>query len=169
MKTGLLALLSSALSASAGAYDQPEVKFFVELKQGGVITECPVRAGSLGEAITVSLGSGMSVVARSTPLSGSDPTKLTVQIFASPGNLAREFKHSARLSQQKPSFEFTFPGPPPQTKITVLAESAAMLATNRNQPSWQEFDPRVKANHAPERSSLQQACTPLLGAVQTGR
>ena len=169
MKAVLLALLAATLSISAGAFDQPEVKFFVEHKNGSVIIECPVGSGSLGETISVNLSNGMRVVARTTPLSPTEPTQVTVQVFESPGKLAREFKHSARLSQQKPSFEFTFPGQSPQTKITVLAESEAMLATNRRHPSWKEFDPRVKANHALERANSQRACTPLLGAAQLGR
>lgn len=159
-------LFVMAASFGAKGFDQPEVKLFVELRYGPAIVECPSVAGSLGDSLEVTLGNGMSVAMRAGTLDQEGRSAINVKILSSPLKVAHEFEYSAKLSQQKPSFQYTFPSAPPKVGIVVLVESASLLATTRDRPSWREFDTRMKPDNAFERTNSKPNCVPLLGAAQ---
>src|SRR5713101_1224671 len=97
-----VALLVVSASSTASAYDQPEVKFFVELLSDGRIVECPTMAGSLGDSIEVVLSNKLRVVARAAPQNDEGRSAINLRIYSPSGQLAQEFNYSAKLAQQKP-------------------------------------------------------------------
>jgi len=156
-----LILLTATFSLAVNAYDQPDVKFHVELTKGGRIVECPVMSGSLGDALEVVLANGVKVAARAAPLDADGRSTIDLKLYSENGALMHEKRYPAKLSQQKPSFQLG--------GVTVLVESESVLKTTRNNPSWRDFDARTKPVNASEPHVAPQGCTPLLGTPERDR
>jgi hypothetical protein len=161
LKRSIIApLLASSISVSAMTFDQPEVTFSVERWSEGRVAECPVMIGSLGDRLETDLANQMKVAALSGPLDQDGRTELNIRIYSASGALLHEKNYSAKLSQQKPSFQFG--------GVTVLVASESLLKTTRG-TTWRDFDTRMKPNKPLERTNSQQDCVPLLGAAQRSR
>ena len=156
----IASLLASSFSVGAMAFDQPEVTFFVERWSEGRVVECPVMTGSLGDSLETGLANQMRVAARSGPLDRDGRTDIHIRIYSASGAVLHEKNYSAKLSQQKPSFQFG--------GVTVLVASESLLKTTRG-TTWRDFDTRTKPGKTLERTNSRQGCVPLLGAAQRNR
>ena len=138
-------------SWSAAAFDQPEVKFFVQRRSAGQMVDCRVGAASLGEWAFVPLSDGSRIEAIAPPPDSEGRSALRVKIVSAQRVTEHEFNLDARLARQSPQFTWSSSRTYPMNGVSIVVESAAMLATTRAHPSWREFDPRLDPSIVKER------------------
>ena len=151
-------LLMTGFASAAAAFDQPEVKFFVQRRSGGEMVECRVAAASLGEWAFVTLSEGLKIEAYASPLDAEGRTPLRVKIVSASRVTLHEFNLDAKLAQSSPQFTWSGSGTWPIAGVAILVESTALLATTRGKPSWRDFDPRTHPELAKEKPIRRGGC-----------
>src|SRR3954463_10528841 len=100
----ILLALVAGFSIQALAFDQPEVKYFVQLRSAGRMVDCQVGAASLGEWAFVSLSNGTKIEALAPPLDSEGRSALRVKVVSVQGVTEHEFNRDAKLAQSSPQF-----------------------------------------------------------------